>query len=203
VNPDEPTFKSVFGEKWDALPTVMKKHYANKPYSNDVVTVKGKMNFIIARWARWIMPLFKSLKIIVPYAGENLDVTVNFRSEPDTDVYQFDRWIYFPNRKPYNFLSKMQNPKGDVIVEKFGCGICWCMNYDFDGEKVLLLHKGYALKLFGKVIPLPISAIVGRGYAEEIPIDDDTFRMRMTITHPWFGIYYEYNGVFTVSEMHV
>lgn len=197
----EPTFKPIFSDKWNMLPKVIKKHYANRPYSNDVVTVKGKMNFIIARWARYIMPLFKWLKIIVPYAGENVDVTVHFRSEVDSDVYQFDRWIYFPGRKPYNFLSKMHHTKGKEIVEKFACGICWCMNYDFDGEKVLLLHKGYALKLFGKVIPFPISAIVGKGYAEEIAIDDNSFRMRMTITHPLFGVYYEYNGLFTVTEM--
>jgi len=201
MNKTDPTFKSIFAEKWDLLPTVMKKHYANKPFSDDVVTVKGKMNFIIAPWAAWVMPLFKWLKIIVPYAGENIDVTVNFRSEPDTSVYQFDRWIYFPGKKPYNFLSRMYNTEGSEIVERLNFGICWRMNYDFDGEKVLLLHKGYCLKIFGKFIPFPISFIVGKGNAEEIALDEDRFSMRMTITHPLFGVYYEYNGIFKVEEM--
>ena len=199
----EPTFRAIFADKWEQLPTVLKKHYANKPYSQDCVTVKGKMNFIIASWAKWLMPLFKWLHIIVPYAGENIDVTVHFKSEPDTDTYQFDRWIHFPQKQPYHFLSKMQPNKGGEIVERFACGICWRMRYDFDGEKVLLLHKGYALSYFGKVISLPISFIVGKGYAEEIPIDKNSFKMRMTITHPLFGVYYEYNGFFNVTEMSV
>ena len=203
MNTQDPTFKSIFGDKWDALPPVMKKHYANKPFSNDVVTVKGKMNFVIAPWARWIMPLFKWCNILVPYQGNNIDATVSFRSEKDNDVYQFDRWIAFPNQKPYHFLSKMNPTGGDEIVEKFWCRIGWRMKYDFDGEKVLLLHKGYTLNLFGLIIPFPISFIMGKGYAEEIAIDENSFKMRTTITHPLFGVYYEYNGVFTVTDMNV
>ena len=94
----------------------------------------------------------------------------------------------------------MRRLQGNEIVEQFACGICWRMYYDFDGEKVLLLHKGYALKFFNKIIPFPITPIVGKGYAEEIPIDENSFKMRMTITHPLFGMYYEYNGEFTVIE---
>jgi hypothetical protein len=202
MNKNEPVFKPIFAEKWNSLPPVMKKHYANKPFSNDVVTVRGKMNFIIAPWARRVMPLFRFLKILVPYPAENVDAAVHFRSEPDSGTYQFDRWIELP-RQTYNFLSKMEHNGGDEIVEKFASGICWRMKYTYDGEKVLLLHKGYALKIFGKIIPLPISAIVGKGYAEEVPIDENSFRMRMTVTHPLFGVYYEYNGVFTVTEMNL
>jgi hypothetical protein len=195
----EPTFKAIFGDQWGQLPPVMQKHYANKPFSRDVVTVRGKMNFIMANWARKIMPLFKWLNILVPYAAENVDTTVHFRSEPDNAIYQFDRWIELPG-KTYHFLSKMEHTQGDEVVEQFASRICWRMRYVYDGEKVLLLHKGYAFKLLGRFIPLPMTWITGKGYAEEVPIDDNSFRMRMTITHWLLGVYYEYNGVFSVTD---
>lgn len=41
---------------------------------------------------------------------------------------------------------------------------------------------------------------MGKGYAEEIPIDDKTFSMITHITHPWWGKLYEYKGQFVVVE---
>lgn len=199
----DPVFKSIFSSQWELLPVVMKKRYANKPYSQDIITIEGKMDFIIAPWAKWLMPLLKWLNILVPYAGENIDATVHFKSEQKNAICQFERWIKFPGKKPYHFLSKMINTQGNEVIEQFKCGICWRMKYHFDGEKILLLHQGYCFKILGKFIPLPISAIVGQGYAEEVALDDNRFKMRMTLTHPLFGVYYEYNGIFTVSEMQI
>ncbi len=33
----EPIFAEVFGAQWDRLPPALKAHYANRPFSNDVV----------------------------------------------------------------------------------------------------------------------------------------------------------------------
>lgn len=40
----EPIFKSIFGESWDFLSPVMKKHYANRPYTDDVTVVEGTLD---------------------------------------------------------------------------------------------------------------------------------------------------------------
>ena len=81
---------------------------------------------------------------------------------------------------------------------RFGFG--WKMRYAWDGEKVVLSHKGYALQLFGHLIPLPLTILLGAGYAEEHPIDDNTFDMQTHITHPWWGKVYEYKGRFKIAE---
>jgi len=38
---NEPTFKAIFGDDWDQLPPIMRKHYANRPNSNDTTVVEG------------------------------------------------------------------------------------------------------------------------------------------------------------------
>lgn len=78
-------------------------------------------------------------------------------------------------------------------------GICWRMNYLWEDNKVILRHKAYALKTFNHFIPLPVTWLLGRGDAEEWAIDDNTFAMRATITHPLPGKVYEYKGRFKVS----
>ena len=65
-------------------------------------------------------------------------------------------------------------------------------------KKVLLTHKGYAWKFFGLIIPVPLTLLLGKVYAEEQVIDDNSFRMRMSINHPWFGKTFEYKGRFKI-----
>ena len=58
------------------------------------------------------------------------------------------------------------------------------------------------MNIFGYFIPLPLTFLIGKGYAEEIATDNKTFDMITHITHPWWGKIYEYKGRFKVIEKH-
>ena len=45
--------------------------------------------------------------------------------------------------------------------------------------------------MFGVLIPITITYLLGRGYAEEEAIDDNNFRMLATLTHPCLGKVFE------------
>jgi len=196
-----PIFQSIFGEQWSELPPVMHKHYANRPYCNDVVTVEGIMKVEVSPFARLLSPLLRITGALVPYAGDNIPVTVHFRSEPNSDVYCFDRIFHFPDKPPYHFRSRMQ-PVGDSeVIEFMRIGIGWRARYSYDGRKVVMAHRGYAMKLFGKLVHLPLELLLGSGNAEEEALSDSRFRMYMDIRHPLWGKIYAYSGEFTVTEM--
>lgn len=197
---DRPIFEDIFGESWDDLPPVMKGHYANRPYSSDVVTVDGYLDITCKQPMRFMAPLFWLLKSVPPVNARQVPVTVSFRSDPDSKSFEFDRTFYLPGRKPYAFRSKMFQMQGHEVIEVMRYGMSWRMIYLWDGSKVLLKHKGYALKLFGHFIPLPITALLGRGDAEEIPLDERSFAMKVVISHPLFGHIYSYGGHFTLKE---
>ncbi len=74
------------------------------------------------------------------------------------------------------------------------------MHYLWKNEKVILRHKGYAVSLFGFFVPIPVTFFFGRTDAEEIALSNDTFGMSVTITHPLFGIAYEYKGQFRITK---
>jgi len=200
MSDNDPIFKSIFGESWDDLPPVMKKHYANRPYTDDKVTVEGVMDVTCAGPIRMFKPLFLILGGIPPYNENAVPVTVTFESEPGSKVFRFNRVFHFKAAKPYSFRSHMVQMKGNDVVEIMRFGLCWRMNYLWGDGKVILKHKGYMLRLFGHFIPLPLTMLMGKGYAEEIAVDDDTFDMFVHITHPWWGKIYEYKGQFRVTK---
>ncbi len=200
IKPDtsQPIFQSIFGKTWDELPVALKKHYANRPYSNDVVTLDGTMDIKLSPLTRLMKPLFRLFGTLVPYEGENIPTIVHSKSEPDSDNYILERNFNFPGQKPYVFRSAFMPIQNNDVVEIMKFGIGWRCYYTYESGKVLLTHKGYSLRVLGLLIPLPLALILGKGYAEEQVIDDDSFKMRMVITHPWFGDTFEYKGQFKV-----
>jgi predicted DCC family thiol-disulfide oxidoreductase YuxK len=196
---DEPIFKRIFGSDWDKLPTVMHKHYANKPYTQDVTVVEGTLDVSCSGPFKYLAPAFWLLRGIPPANENNVPVTVRFESDPATQSFTFNRVFGFAQRKPYSFRSRMIRIKDNEVIEIMRSGFCWRMHCMWEDNRVKLNHQGYALYLFGHFIPLPLTALIGAGNAEEIAIDDDNFEMRVEITHPWWGSIYQYKGRFTVK----
>jgi len=197
---DEPVFKQVFGRDWDRLPTVMRRHYANRPFHNDTVTVEGTLNVVFSPIGRILKPVFRLSKTFVYHEGVNVPVAVQFRTDAHSRAFGFDRTFHFAGMEPFRFRSAMIPLRGKDVVEQMGAGLCWRMTYAWTGEKVALTHKGYALRLFGFLIPLPLTALLGRGYAEEIPMSDDEFSMMTEVRHPLWGFVFGYNGTFRVTK---
>lgn len=195
-----PIFQSIFAKDWDKLPPVFKKHYANRPYSEDRLVVQGSLDVMAKAPLTWVAPLMRLIGQIPISNESSVPVTVSFESERDSRSFIFNRVFIFRKKRPYIFCSKMIQTHGNEVVELMRMGLGWKLDYNWDGEKVVLSHRGYVLKLFGHLIPLPLTLILGSGYAEEHAIDDNNFRMVTHITHPWWGKIYEYKGCFEVPD---
>lgn len=197
---EEPTFKSIFGKDWDSLPPVMKKHYANHPYSTEVNSVEGTLDVFCKPPLLWLSPLMRLLGQIPTFNEKDVPVTVRFKSDLNTKAFHFNRNFQFPGRKPYVFNSRMLQVKDNEVIEIMRFGLGWRMKYCWDGEKVILAHKGYVLQLFGHLIPIPLTMFMGAGNAVEYPVDERTFDMEVSITHSWWGEMYGYKGRFEVLD---
>ena len=197
INPQEPLFKSVFADQWNALPSVMQRHYAVRPFSKDIVKVEGHLDITISP----LMSLMaKSTGMLLAYSGKNIPVTVVFGSDR-SGAFQFDRTFHFPDKGDVTFRSRMEWIKGNVLVEFMRFGIGWKLAYEWDGSKVILWHKGYVWRILGVMIPVPLALVIGKGHAEEVPISEDTFSMWTHARHPLFGSTFGYAGEFRIIEV--
>lgn len=197
---NQPTFKSIFGDQWDELPLVMKKHYANRPYTEEKTTVKGVLEITSKPPLLWFSPLMTCLGQIPVRNERDVPVTVHFESDLDSKSFYFNRTFHFRQGQHYTFRSRMMQIAGNEVIEIMKFRLGWKMHYFWNGEKVVMSHKGYALHLFGHFIPLPLTMLLGAGYAEERPVDDNTFEMNVHINHAWWGKIYEYKGHFEVVD---
>lgn len=196
----DPVFQSIFGQAWNRLPPVMLKHYANRPFSNDVVIAEGVLDVMARAPMTWFGPFFRLVGNL-PAQNENaVPVTVRFESDRHSNAVTFRRRLSFRTAKPYEFASRMTPVTDNVVIENMPFGLGWKAAYDWDGSKVVITHRGYTLRVFGRYIPMPLTLIMGAGYAEETPVDDDHFDMIMHITHKWWGKVYQYKGRFRIGS---
>ncbi len=196
---EKPIFQDIFGNDWNDLPPVMHKHYANRPYSHDITSVEGILDVMCAGPIKILAPLFWILCGIPPHNEKNVPVTVNFCSDENSQYFHFNRVFHFKKHKTYSFKSRMVQVKGDEVVEVMRSGFGWRMNYVWEDGYVKLNHKGYIFNFFGYFVPLPLTFLLGSGYAEESAVDHNTFDMIVTISHPWWGKIYEYKGQFKIK----
>ena len=193
----DPAFKLVFGSEWEKLPPVFQKRYMNRAFSDDVIAVQGEMEIQNSKVMTYFVPFFKLFRVLVPYQGKNIPVKVDFQSSKNSVAVCLDRYFYFPDKKPWAFHSCMYPLGKNDVLERMAFGLGWRTHYFYDGKKVVMQHRGYVLQIFGINIPLPLTIFLGKGYAEEVPIDDDSYQISMTMTHPWWGVLYTYSGQFT------
>lgn len=201
MNNHKQVFKSIFGAAWNNLPLAFQKRYMNRPFSNDITTVEGKMDIYFSKLMSWFMPIFRLCHVLVPYQGKDVPVKVDFRSELNSAAIYLDRKFYFADKKPFEFNSRMEVINENDVVERMFLGIGWRMHYFYDGNKIIMQHKSYIVRLFGLNIRLPLEIFLGKGHAEEEVIDDNTYRVTMTMTHPLFGLMYSYSGNFSFTRL--
>ncbi len=197
---DKPIFQSIFGADWDKLPPILKKHYANRPYSDDIGVATGELDVFCKAPLTWLAPLMRLMGQIPPANETNVPVTVKFQSNPQSKSFAFNRSFDFKTGKAYSFRSRMLHLHDDIVIEIMRFGLGWKMRYFWDGEKIILEHRGYALHIFGHFMPIPLTALMGKGYAEEIAVDDTYFDMITHITHPIWGKIYQYKGRFKMED---
>lgn len=194
----EPIFKPIFGDSWNHLPAVMHRHYANRPYSQDYSRVEGYMDVMSAGMVKWLAALLWVMKGIPPANEQNVKVTVDFTSEPNSRTFHFNRCFHFAERGPYRFRSRMVLVEGDEVIEIMASRLGWRTQVIWQDQCVKLQHRGYVIYLFGCFIPLPVTWLLGVGHAEETAIDDNSFDMFMEIIHPLWGKIYGYQGRFQI-----
>jgi hypothetical protein len=200
-----PIFADIFAGQWEALPSALKAHYANRPFSHDRVTVTGTLTIRMGFLLRLASPLLRALHMLTPWPGVDVPCTVSFLSEPDSRAFIFERRFDFPDRPPYVFRSKMISRRPHEVIEYIAGGIGWRCGYCYEDGQVWLRHKGYVWRLFGHDLPLSWlgQLLLGRGDAFEAATGDDRFRMCMTLTGGLFGglTAYSYEGEFSVTEI--
>lgn len=197
LDPDTDGFKAAFGDHWEDLAPVLKAHYANKPFSRDSGRADGRLAVTISPLVRLFAPLVRWSGTLISRAGDNVAVTVDFNSEPESNMLSFDRRFDFGEGRVETFVSWLEPLHGGAI-EWTATGIGWHSDFRCEDGRLNMVHRAFCLRVFGRRIRLPLEFFVGRPFAFEAPVSDTQFDMEMHMRHWLFGDIYRYKGRFTM-----
>jgi hypothetical protein len=148
--------------------------------------------------APWIRFLARVTGMLVPCSGENIPVDVTFTTGAIPNSIVFDRTFHFPGKNPVRFRSTLVVLTAGDCIELMKFGIGWRLRYRFEAPRIVLEHRGYVWRIFGRHLPLPLGLIMGKAHAEETAHDDESFSMWTHTLHPWFGKTFAYRGRFRI-----
>jgi hypothetical protein len=103
----KPIFQPVFDANWSKMSTILAKHYANRPFSKDMVTMKGEMNIKMSPLMKLASPIYRLFGSLVPYTGDNIKTTVFAKSELNSNKYIMERHFHFPGKEEFVFRSAL------------------------------------------------------------------------------------------------
>lgn len=201
MSSNSPVFEEIFGDAWPTMPGVFRLHYANRKRSKDCVRVTGSMNIWQSPLLRPAAVLFRATGTLVPVTQNDIETEVVFRTQRDSVCFWYDRAFKLEDGSLYRFVSRLQPMGGNEVIEWTGAFIGWHSTFAYDGKRVRLEHIGYRLRFCRWHLRLPLTWLFGKPSAWEEAIDDECFRMEMTIKHPILGQLYRYSGRFMVKEV--
>jgi len=200
-----PVFQDVLGNAdWHRLGAVVRRHYGLRPYSDDRMTVRGRMDEVWrARCAALLMPAGGFFGALVPHTGRDVPIEVHYRCRPQDAALYWDRCFHFPGRPVFHFRSHMTvaDAARHEVIEwvRFGLGLRLRVTAE-DGALVFR-DLGTVWRLGRWHLPLPLHLLLGRAYVEERPVagDEGAFTMKMAIRHPLWGEVFRYSGRFRLD----
>ena len=192
-----PVFQTLLGDDWHKLGDVVRRHYTLPTCSDAHVQVRGVMDEVWhAPWVRWLMPFGRLFGALVPFAGRDVPITVDYRCRPDNAHLYWDRTFHFAGRAPFHFRSHMEAQAGNEVIEfvRFGIGMRLAVTAE---NGALVFRDCGAVWRVGRLrVPVPFGLLLGTAHVEERPVDATHFAMRLVLRHRWFGDAFRYSGRF-------
>jgi len=197
----EPIFKTVLGDQWTQLGSIVREHYSLTPFSQDYVRVDGVMEEIHhSLIAKLLIPFGLLFGAIVPFRAENVPVSVHYSSSPNDANLYWDRVFGFGDHKVFHFKSYMHHISHNEVIEYVRFGMGMRLRVTAEEGALVFRDEGYVWRLFGHTVSIPAGLFFGSAYVEERPIDAESFSMKMELVHPLFGTLFRYRGHFSIAN---
>lgn len=190
--------KAAIGTDWNNLSKTIQRRFEANPDSDTPLLYEGTMTEIKTSKPGLVFAFFARLlgAPLLPYSGTNIPIDVKVYTEPGKQDIFKQRTYYFPERKPATVHSRMRLDNNGEFLECVGMGLAMQMNI-YAKEKALHFDsEEYQWKMLGFTIPIPLFLTPGKTHIQHTDNTDGSFRVRITMCHPWFGEMFLQDGVF-------
>lgn len=203
TNENRPVIEKALGERWNTLDSIIKLHYGLKPGCDTQLHLRGTMREVYhSKIGKLFLLPGRIFGALVPHRGREIPTEVrNWTSKEDEVAMYWHRSLFFPDRAPVIFRSRMEHSHGSEIIEyvNYGMGI---RLHTFTRNKALHFRSlGYVWKLGPITLSIPNWAILGDAEIIEKAISDKELFVDFNMIHPLFGRTFSYSGTFVIEKI--
>ena len=203
TNIGKPVIERALGERWNKLDTIIKLHYGLTPGSDTRLYLQGTMREVYhSKIGKLFLIPGRLFGALVPHKGNGIPTMVNnWTTRDDQHSMYWHRQLFFPNRDPVVFQSRMEHVRDNEIIEyvNYGLGI---RLMTFTRNKALHFRSlGYVWKLGPLTLSIPNWMILGDAEIVEKAVSDRELFVDFNMIHPLFGRTFAYSGSFSIEKV--
>ena len=193
-------FKHLLGSEWNNLHPDIQKRFEKNPSPGTPLKYTGLLEELsCSRWGKFIGHITKPFisGALIPYTEYDVPVDIQvYTKDGSSNIYK-ERIYRLVNRRPIKFTSYMrQSSKGDVL-EYVGFGLGMKLIVFVKDSNLHFKSDGYFWDIGIFRIPIPDIFSPGATYLTHVNEGPNQFRIRIDITHIFFGKMFVQAGVFT------
>jgi hypothetical protein len=203
MSESRPVIQKALGEKWNKLDTIIKLHYGLKPGCDTELHLRGTMREVYhSKIGKLFLLPGRIFGALVPYKGKEVPTEVkNWTSKENHQAMYWHRRLFFPDRDPVNFSSRMEHVKDNEIIEYVNYGMGIRLRTYTQDNSLHFRSLGYIWKMGPITLSIPNWVILGDAEIVEKAISDRELFVDFNMIHPLFGRTFSYSGSFIVDKI--
>jgi hypothetical protein len=198
-----PVIQKALGEKWNKLDTIIKLHYDLKPGCDTELHLRGAMCEVYhSKIGKLFLLPGRIFGALVPYKGRKIPTEVkNWTSKENQQAMYWHRRLFFPNKEPVIFRSRMEHIQDNEIIEYVNYGMGIRLRTYTQNKSLHFQSLGYIWKVGPITLPIPNWATLGEAEIVEKAISDRELYVDFNMIHPLFGKTFSYSGSFIIDKI--
>jgi hypothetical protein len=198
-----PVIQKALGENWNKLDTIIKLHYGLQPGSDTELHLRGTMREVYhSKIGKLFLLPGRIFGALVPYKGKEVPTEVkNWTSKENDQAMYWHRRLFFPNKDPVIFRSRMEHTQDNEIIEYVNYGMGIRLRTFTKNNSLHFRSLGYIWKVGPITLSIPNWVILGDAEIIEKAISDRELFVDFNMIHPLFGKTFSYSGSFIIDKI--
>lgn len=194
--------KTALGDNWNHLSPKVQKRFEYEPQPDKPKEYVGEMSEISCSMMGVLFAYFGRLfkAPLIPYSGNSVPIEVKVYKKANRPEIYKTRTYYFKGKKPITVQSAMSLSENNVFTEMVNSWLGMTMQVLTKDGNLYFEGKKYFVKIGSKLIAIPTVLSPGIAYVEHQDYEDESFRVKIEMIHPWFGRMFLQDGVFKEKE---
>jgi hypothetical protein len=190
--------KYALGEQWSALSAKTQARFETDPTHEAEKEYTGVMSEVDCSLAGKIFAYCTGFlgAPLIPYKEQNVPIHVRvYKRQGNAAIYK-QRTYFFKNHPAFTVQSHMVLAPNGEFQEYSSYGLGMRIELAAKEGGLYFYGRGYFLKVWKFIIPIPLVLSPGHVIITHHDYEEDAFRVRIEMRHPWFGKMFVQDGIF-------